>query len=156
MLQRYIDNVVAAVKREKIFNKATNSYEPPSENLMQEQETIFGITGAADRHRENILGRIAAWRLDHPTDKLEISRIFHDYLGMLHDHYYSERRKIVEQNFQVMLALDSENMASFTESEVKQARFTVEQLQKRFGYDPISTRDCLRFLILNKELMQQA
>lgn len=155
MLQRYVDNVVASVKREKIFNKATNSYEPPSETLMKEQETIFGITGAADRHRENILGRIAAWRLDHPNDKLEISKIFHDYLGMLHDHYYAERRMIVERNFQVMLALDTDSLSSFSDAEVKQARFTVEQLQKRFGYDPVSTRNSLRFLLLNKELLQQ-
>ena len=76
LLKRYVDHVVATVKNEKIFSKITNSYEDPSDKIMTEIEKIIKVSGPIERHREAILGKIAAYKIDHPHEDIDVTKIF--------------------------------------------------------------------------------
>ncbi len=146
LLNRYVDHVVAHVKKERLHNKATSSYEQPSEKIMQEVEKIIGVSSNAEKHREGLLGRIAAYRIDHPNEKIQVPVIFQDYLQALEDHYYKERQKLVESNFMSMLQVGTEDEKNLSEKEIALAKTTYAQLEKRFGYDSHSARESLKFL----------
>lgn len=150
-LSNYVDNVVAFVKKEKIYQSATGSYEPPSEALMKEVEKIIGVTGSIDRHRQNILGRIAAYKIDHPDRPIDVKVIFHDLLKKIQDHYHNEKRQIVEENFKFMLQLGTENERNLKVDQVADARRTYQELEKRFGYDEYSARESLKFLMARRK-----
>ena len=146
-LQRYIDHVVAFIRKEKIYNSAIGGYEEANTNLMKEFERIVGVTGSVDRHRQSLLARIAAHKLDHPGKSINPVEIFQDLLTRMRDHYHDEKRKIVDVNFKVMLSLGSEESRNFAAADIEQAEQTFTGLEKRYGYTRDAALECLRFLI---------
>ncbi|MBM4253664.1 MAG: hypothetical protein FJ146_16985 [Deltaproteobacteria bacterium] len=147
LLSRYIENVVAEVKREKIYNTASEQYEPANQNLMQEIEKIIGIQGSSERHREGMLSRLASWRLDHPRDELDISHVFQDILARIQEHYHAQHKNVVQVVYQAMLALGTEDERSVSDKDKEAARETYRELDRRFGYDEISARESLKFML---------
>ena len=147
LLKRYIDHVVALVKNEKIYNKITGSYEDPSQKLMKDVENILKISGSVERHRETLLGRIAAYRIDNPNKEIDVTIIFHEYLEHLQRHYYGERQKVVEKNFQGMLVWGTDDEKNLDDEGKILAEKTFLGLEERFGYDRHSARECVKFLM---------
>jgi predicted Ser/Thr protein kinase len=147
LLQRYVENIVAEVKREKIYNPKTTNYEAPNQQLMRDVEKILGVQGSAERHRENILARIAAWKVENPSAKLDFGDVFHDILKKIQDHYWTEKAKVIEANWRAMLILGSDEERNLNAKEIEQARSTYATLESRFGYNQNAARDCLKFLL---------
>jgi serine protein kinase len=147
LLSRYIENVVAQVKREKLYNKITGNYEAPSENLMREVERIIKVSGPIEKHREALLGRIAAFKIDNPTSPIVVSKIFHEYMDTIQQHYYEEQKKQVEENFKVMLVLGTDEARNFKEDELELAETTYRNLENRFGYPKEAAFESLKFLM---------
>ncbi len=151
LLVRYIENAVAEIKKEKIYNPATEQYEPANQMLMKDIEKILGVQGSVERHREGLLSRIAAYKLDNPKAQMNIPIIFSDHLSRIQDHYYNERKTVIQENFQSMLALDTESERNISSKQVSQAKHTYTELERRFGYDLLSARECLKFMLTHNK-----
>jgi len=151
LLQRYVENIVAEIKKEKIFNQKTSSYEPANQSLMRDLEKVIGITGNIEKHRESVLGRVAAWKIENPSAKIDISGIFPDYLRKAHEHYYEEKAKVIDSAQKAMLALGTDSEKSLADQERDLARTGFSQLEKRFGYSERAARSSLKFLITNRK-----
>jgi serine protein kinase len=149
LLTRYIENAVATVKKEKIFNRKTESHEAPSEILMRDVESILGVSGDPARFRESLLARIASYKIDNPTASIDFALIFSDHLARLREHYYAEQSKVVENNLKAMLALGHDIEREFKEKDLATARETYKNLALKYGYNDESSRDCVRFLLAN-------
>ena len=147
LLQRYIENVVAEVKREKIYNTASEQYEPANQNLMREIEKILGISGSVERHREGLLSRIAGWKLDNPKAEIDITVIFQDIMIKVQEHYYGQRKAVVQVVHEAMLSLGTDDERRLDDKARQQAKDTFSELERRFGYDGVSTRECLKFML---------
>lgn len=147
LLTRYIESVVADIKKEKIYNASTEQYEPTNQSLMKEIEKITGVQGTVERHRESLLARLAAWRLDHPKDELDIADLFQDILVKIQEHYFAERRGIVQKVYEAMLALGTEEEKSVEAQDLIRARDTYKELLSRYGYDSVSARESLKFML---------
>lgn len=146
-LIRYIENVVADVKREKIYNTATEQYEHANQSILNEIEKILGIQGSVERHRESLLSRLASWKLEHPKETLDITSVFQDIMLKIQEHYYGQRKGVVQVVHEAMLSLDTGETHSLTEKDRQQAIETYKELERRFGYDYISARECLKFML---------
>ncbi len=150
LLARYIENVVAEIKREKIFNPATEQYETASQGLMKDIEKILNVQGSVERHREGLLGRLAAFRIENKTMAIDLPTIFQDILLKIQEHYYGQRKVVVQQNYQAMLSLAGDSEAESAKMEEKDrdlAKTTYAELERRFGYDFVSARECLKFML---------
>ena len=147
LLSRYIENVVAEVKREKIYNTASEQYEPANQALMLEVERIAGIQGAADRHRESLLSRLASWRIDHPKDELDLGMVFQDILSKIQEHYHAQHRSVVQVIYQAMLLIGTDEERTLSDKDKESARETYAELQRRFGYDELSAKESLKFML---------
>jgi predicted Ser/Thr protein kinase len=147
LLNRYIENVVAQLKREKLYSKGTGSYEAPNENLMRDIEKILKISGPIEKHRESLLGRIAAFKIDHPTESIVVGKIFHEYLDTIRGHYYEERKVMVDVNYRVMLSLGTDEAKKFKEEEIALAESTFTNLAARYGYQREAATESLKFLL---------
>ncbi|MCX6127742.1 MAG: hypothetical protein NTX25_01600 [Proteobacteria bacterium] len=152
LLSRYIENVVAQVKREKIYNKITGSHEAPNENLMREVERIIKISGPIEKHRETLLGRIAAFKIDNPTAPIVVGRIFHEYMETIVQHYYEEQKKQVDENFKVMMVLGTDEAKNFKAEELELAEITYKNLESRFGYHRLAAFESLKFFLTFRAL----
>ena len=152
LLQRYIDHCVASIKKERIYNSKTGGSEDPSAQLMKEVESILDVQGDVGRFREGLLGRIAAYKIDNPKSNIDVGVIFHEILKRIQDHYFNEKRKVIEDNYKVMLQLGTDEEGGIGDKERKLAASTYETLEKRFGYDQAAARECLRFTLnMNKQ-----
>ena len=147
LLTRYIEHVVAFVKKEKIYDRITGEHKDPNTKLLSQIEEILKITGSVERHREGLLGKIAAYQLDNPGKEVSVVEVFEEYLIAIQEYYHEERKAKVRHNFEAMLSLDSDKKASFSEKELEVARHTFAQLDKRYGYDKESAAECLRFIL---------
>lgn len=147
LLTRYIENVVADVKKEKIFNSSTEQYEPANQILMREVEKILGVSGSVERHREGLLARMASWKIENKHAQIDVVSIFQDILGKIQEHYFHERKTVVQSNFQSMLALGTDEERSIDEKQKALARETYEQLKSRFAYSESAARDSLKFML---------
>jgi serine protein kinase len=152
LLNRYVEHVVAFVKKERIFNRKTESHESPSELLMNDVESVLGVSGGDPmRFRESLLARIASYSIENPKAKIDFSIIFFDHLQRIKEHYYQEKSKLVQLNLKAIMALDTENQRQFNERQIADASKTVKELECRFGYDPASARECVKFLMTHKQ-----
>lgn len=147
LLQRYVENVVAEVKRERIYNSASEQYEPANQALMREIEKILQLQGAPERHREGLLGRLAAAKLERPTEAIDVPTLFQDILVKIQEHYYSQRRAVVQVVHQAMLSLGTDEERTMDAKDKQQALDTYRELERRFGYDESSARECLKFML---------
>ncbi len=150
LFARYIDNAVASVKREKIFNRKTETHTEPSEQLMRDIEGILGVSGDAGRFRESLLARIASYRIDNPKAVIDLSVIFSDHLVRIKEHYYGEQSRLIEDNLKAVLALGTDLEREFKEKQRETAKTTLAELQRRFGYNEASARECVKFLMMYK------
>ena len=152
LLKRYIDNVVAEIKKEKIFDTITSTYINPSQAIMDQVEGILKIDKQKDEHRNSLLSRIAAFKLENPDSKIVVGDVFYDYLEKIKKHFYLEKRSIIENIYQVMLALAKDDTKSFNEEDVKIAKETFSEMENKYNYDFSSTVSCLRFLVQHKKM----
>ena len=143
---------MAYVKNEKIVGQSGRGYEEPSRPLMEQVEKILGVSGDSERHRQGILGKIAAYKIDNKGAEIDTAVIFEEYHEKLEKHYYNEKRQMIEQNFRVMAKL-KEGDHSIESSERKIAEATFANLESKFGYDEETAMDCLRFLMQQKSAM---
>lgn len=149
LLDKYIDNVVAFVKKEKIFSKITNSYESPSENIMNQVEKIVKIANTPERFRESLLGRIAAAKLNNPDKKIVITEVFSDLMNSIKSHYFQKKKDIIEKVQKAMVDNISSNKA-YTEEVQNIAELAFNQMEKK-GYTREATIDCLKYYLGHKK-----
>lgn len=152
ILQRYIDNVVAYVKKEKLYNNITKNYEEPSIKIMNDIEDILEVTDAdKEKHRQDILQKIAAYKIENRAKKINIFNIFHNYLSKIKDYYQKEQQKLLDSNYKVILSLGTANEFNLTDKEKELALNTLNNLDKKFGYDEISAKEIIKFVVSFKK-----
>lgn len=151
LLEKYVTNVVANVKGEKVYDENTKSHIDPSEKVMTDVEKIISISGDIKRHRESMLGKVAAYKIDNPDKNVIVADVFSDYLQAIKTYYFKERQDLISSNFKVMLSLNTDDQKLYKAEEVELAEMTFENLNKRYGYDRVSAEASLKFLLAHTQ-----
>jgi predicted Ser/Thr protein kinase len=146
-LQKYIDHVVAFIKKEKIYNSAIGGFEEANSDLMREFEKIIGVTGSVERHRQGLLARIAATKIENPSKVIDTTEIFADLLEKMRGHYHEEKSKLVDEIYKAMVLLDTDDRKNLSTDQATKAEQTFAHLEKQFGYDRDTAKACLRFMM---------
>lgn len=144
LLDRYVAQVSAWVKKEDVYNRVTGAYEKPDERFMESVEETLGADDA-EAFRSNVIGAIAAHAIDHPGASVDNSRVFPDYLERLREAYYGERRKQLRVIAEDVLALATE--APVPDDRRQAAEDARARLERDFGYQASSLRVALDALL---------
>ncbi len=154
LLERYVMNVVAFLKNEKIWDEVSRTHITPSEKLMNDIESVLPLSASVGEHRNNLLSRIAAFRIENPKKDVVVSELFHDYLVAIKEHSYNEKRKVIDQNFKTMLAL--ERGESVDKEKEDLALLTYKNMEEKFGYSRRATYDCMVFIFKQKTTQKES
>lgn len=146
LISSYVENVAGDIKKEKILDRTTGELHPPSQQIMNNFEKIIGIKDNSHRHREAVLNRLAAFKLDHPDRDVDLKDIFADFIEKIRDHYFRENENQVQANFKTMLSLDKPDH-NLTTKEIELAEATFTSLKQRYGYSKAMVCEQLKFLI---------
>lgn len=152
LLERYVAHVVAYIKNEKLWDEVSRSHIVPSEKLMNDIESMLQISSSTNEHRNNLLSRIAAFRIENPSKNVVVGQLFHDFLTAIKEHSYNEKRKIIDLNFKAMIALEREE--SIDEASRTLALQTYEHMESHFGYTRQATYECMRFIFKQKTMQK--
>jgi predicted Ser/Thr protein kinase len=135
------------VKKEKVRNRLTGTYEDPDERMMSEVEALLGVKGDPTDYRRGLISSIAAWAIDHPDMKVDNTVVFVSQTKKLRDAVFAERRKqIAVLARDVMLVLSEEGGGLHAERKTE-ARAAADRMKEVYGYCDDCARDTVSALV---------
>ncbi|MBM4356119.1 MAG: serine protein kinase PrkA, partial [Deltaproteobacteria bacterium] len=132
LLQRYATHASAFLKKESVVDPITRSPVPPDESFLKDIEDRCGVGDGRERARQDFLGRIAAFSLDHPREPVPYRELYEGWFEKLRAAYFKENRGEIRRTLRwVMDLLDGTKLR---DDERAAAARAVSQLVERFGY----------------------
>ena len=147
LFDKYIAHVNVWIKKEKVRNRMTGSYEDPDERMMGEVEALLGVKGDPTDFRRGLISAIAAWAIDHPDSKIDNAVVFANQTKKLREAVFAERRKQIALVARDMMLVLSDQMTGLPADQIAEARAAIERLKKSYGYCDECARDTTSALV---------
>lgn len=144
--QKYLKHVVAFLKKESIQNEITQKLENPSENIMDEMEGLLGLSGEKRELRENLVAKIASWRVENPGTELNVTSVFRTELQTIEQKIYENKKELIEKVKGAMMTLGTEDYEKLPADQLSVCNQTYENLCHRFNYTRHTAWESLVFL----------
>jgi len=135
LLDKYILHVKSVVKGEKVFNEMTDSHQDPDESLMRAIEEDLGVSKKASKgYRENLIGKIAGWAIDHPGQKVLIASVLPLQLRKLKESYFQKHRKQVAKVAKYALYVMEDAQSQLDKDSKSAGEKLIKNLISNHGY----------------------
>jgi serine protein kinase len=147
LFERYLAHVSAQLSGEKLRHPVTGRLDEADAALLEEVERLLGVAGDARIWRDSLLGRIAAWAIEHPGLPLDRHAAFADLIRRLRDGVFRERRPAVARACRDLVLLVREGGAGLDEARRASAGQFLERLCTVVGYVPGTAADAAQALV---------
>lgn len=148
LLEKYALHASAFLKKERVLDPVTRKEVPPDETFLSEMEDLWGSQKNRIRAREDFLGRIASFSLDHQGQLPEYATLFGDHLAVMAASYYKEHEREVSLTLSQVLE-HLEGVAQEPEI-VQRVAALVTHMKDQLGYDDRSLPMTLTWLASNR------
>ncbi|MFN0062586.1 MAG: PrkA family serine protein kinase [Myxococcaceae bacterium] len=146
--ERYVQHMSHWVKGEKMLNRVTGETERPDEKRMSEFEAIVMPKGEdAGEFRRGLIAQIGAHKVDHPDERMDYSQIFPELFRRIREHFFEERKRVLQRNAENVLKFLSEDKAQLSTKERSQVEETLQAMHKRYGYCEHCAKDAILFVM---------
>ncbi len=95
-IRRYIENIIAQTKGEKVRNTITGKYEDVDMYVVEEFEKSINLKEDAVKFRSQLISRLGAYSLDNPGKKLEYVEVFPNLSEKLQESFRDEQKKTIQ------------------------------------------------------------
>lgn len=95
-IRRYIENITAMIKGEKVKNTITGKYEVADNYAITEFEKSINLNENAEAFRSQLLSRLGAYSLDNPGKKLVYQDVFPNLNDKLQESFRMEQKKVIQ------------------------------------------------------------
>jgi len=144
--ERYVAHVKQWLRGERVQDPLTGRVVPPDDAMMDEVENVLGRRESSREFRQQLISRVAAFRIDNPKEDMDLERIFPSYFESMNREYFkSKRRDLARIQDAALQVLDGE--VDGLEAElVRHATSMLEALYANYGYVPETAREALGLL----------
>lgn len=132
LMSRYASHASAYLKKETVIDPMTRQPVPPDEEFMKDIEGKWDVTDKREQARQEFIGKIASWSIDHPGETPDFDVLFRDNFEKLRKAYYTEHEVEIERTLQRVI--DLFDGARMQDADRKAAKAVVEAMTERFGY----------------------
>lgn len=154
-IRRYIENINALNKGEKIRNTAMGKFVDPDDFFIKEFESAIGLKEDAKNYRSLLLSKLGAYSLDHRGKVIVYTEVFPDLVDSLQESFRSEQKKVIQNISRNMVffeaeyskTLDPHQSSPLSDENRKQIKSVLDNLEKRFGYTEGAAMSLVKFLI---------
>lgn len=155
-VERYVVNINALLKGEKLKNPVTGKFEEPDKYFIKEFENNIHIKENPDSYRSHILSKLGAFALDNPGVEIIYTEVLHEVVKQLKESFRNEQKKIIDKVgtnlvfFLDELENEKENKRIKTGLDDKgrdQILTILKHLDEKFGYSQRGAINCLKYLI---------
>lgn len=153
---KYVSQINALIKGEKIKNTVTGKFEGPDMYFIKEFEANIHIKESPEDFRSHILSKLGAFALDNPGKKIVYTEVLESVMKLLKESFRNEQKKIITKVAQNLVFYVRELEDAKEDKEVKsglnadgreQIELIINHLYKSFGYSQQGAINCLKFLI---------
>lgn len=146
---RYVSQVSAWLKGEKVDNPMTRKEEPANEDFMAEIERLLDVgTGSKrDEFRRDVISRIGAWSVDHPNRKPDLESIFPRHIERLREAFFSDNKRKIRKINESLLQFLTDGESGLDRETLGVCRTTLSTLTSRFGYCETCAKDAIVMLV---------
>lgn len=151
LFERYVLHAKHWLSGEKIEEPGSRTSVPADERMMEEVEQALGRKEDPRDFRSAMIHRVAAFRIDHPDDDVDLGRIFPAYFDRLREAYYARKRDEVRRIIEDLLVVTEPDGTQAAEELDAAARAQAEEmlgrLIERFGYTRETAREAMALLL---------
>ncbi len=145
-LENYLKHVIAFLHRENIINELTGKREIPNELIMEEIEKLISKDDNKKKFRENILAKIASWRVENPGEQISIKKIFKEELELISRKTYKKKEKEIQEIKQGMIMYNCNDYKKLDINILEKCETTFNNLWEKHGYTRLNAQKTLIFL----------
>ncbi len=153
-IRRYITNINAYIKGEKIKNEITGKFEPYDDFFIKEFETNIALKEDAQKYRSFLIAKLGAYSLDNPGKAFSYATVFPDIVDALRESFRSEQKKCIENIAKNIVFYEAELMGGgetkgspLSENDRKQILTTIKNLESRYKYSREGTLAMIKCII---------
>lgn len=150
-LSKYIVQINAMIKGEKVKNNVTGKFEAPDSFFVKEFEANVGLAETPERFRSNLIARLGAYALDNPGKPITYAVVFEDIVKLLQESFRKEQAKqIARVSKGLVLYLEETRTgkeASVNPENKKLIANVIEGLCKKAGYSTDGAITLLQYLL---------
>lgn len=154
-IRRYIENINALNKGEKIKNTALGKYVDPDDFFIKEFESAIGLKEDSKTYRSQLLSKLGAYSLDNRGKALVYTDVFPDLVNSLQESFRSEQKKVIQNISRNMVFFEAEyaktmepgQNSPLSDENRKQIKSVLANLETRVGYTEGAAMSLVKFLI---------
>lgn len=153
-LKKYVENVIAMTKGEKVRNNITGRYEDVDQYSIEEFEKNINLKEDVKAFRSQILTKLGAYSLDNPGRQIEYTDVFPSIVDRLKESFRSEQKKslkVISRNivfYEKEITSDQkENNSPLTEDHRALIHTVVTNLEKHYNYSRNGALNILKYLL---------
>lgn len=154
-IRRYVENINAMIKGEKIKNNTTGKFVDPDDFFIKEFENSISLKEDPKTYRSLLISKLGAYSLDHPGKSFAYTEVFPDLVDRLQESFRIEQKKVIvsiSKNLVYFEAehskLDGQNHGTpLSEENRKQISMVLNNLNQKFGYSEEAAMSSIKFLI---------
>ena len=152
-LKRYIQNINALIKEEKIKNPITGKYEEYDKFFLNEFENNINIKEDKEQFRRHLISKLGAWYLDNPKEKIIFKIIFPDIVDRLKESFRNEQKKSILTLSKNLVFFESElygedkDNSSLSRNNREHITLVIKNLKNKHGYSQNASITLIKFLL---------
>lgn len=159
-IKRYIQNINAMLKGEKIKNEITGKYETTDDYFIKEFESSIDLDEDVENFRSYLISKLGAYSLDNPEISIIYKNVFPTLVKKLQESFKEEQNKVIQMiaNNIVFYEKEQSNSESgkqkidtpMSEEHKKVLDGVVLSLSTKHNYSTKGSIKCIKFLIDNR------
>jgi sugar porter (SP) family MFS transporter len=154
-IRRYVENINALNKGEKIKNVAMGKFVDPDDFFIKEFELAIGLKEDAKNYRSLLLSKLGAYSLDNRGKQIVYTSVFPDLVDSLQESYRSEQKKVIQNISRNIVffeaefdkTIDPSQSSPLSDDNRSQIKSVLISLEKLFGYTEGAAMSLIKFLI---------
>ncbi len=150
-ISKYINNINAYIKGEKIKNNITGKFEEYNQFFIKEFENNIELKENSDNFRSHLLSKLGAYSLDNPGQKIVYTQVLSDITKKLKEAFHNEQKKVIENIYENLIHYEKEkdhkDLKSLNNDIKKQIDTTLDNLKNQYGYGQSGAISLLKYLM---------
>lgn len=152
-IKRYIENINALIKGEKIKNNITGKYEDVDQYFVLEFEKGINLKENAENFRSTLISKLGAYYLDNRNKIIAYKDVFPDLVNRLKESFRMEQKKTIQMMarnivfFEAEIQNGDENKTPLSRENRDQIQTIVNNLRKNFGYSQNGALSLIKVLL---------
>jgi len=145
-VKRYILNINAMIKGEKIKNPITGKFEECDEYSIKEFEIGIQLQEDPQGFRSHLISRLGAWYLDNSGKPIVYGAVFPDLVKRLQETFREEQKKFIAQISKNLVYFETEN-APLNDKNREEIETIIQNMMKKYHYTRNGALTQLKWLL---------